>query len=164
MSSDPALLLKSQQRRVDGPLIEFEHFLTDLLDPARNAKPVERSKRLQGFQDHEVERALQDFRFLFTSDRSFGHCTEDSRSPMDCPMVNVNCARSSSGEAQGQAVIPSDVNARPCTMFNSAMNCEILHRSLLKGLRLALHMRLRFRQQLVARQRAQPFVSQLSGE
>src|SRR5918995_3574817 len=61
---NPALLLQPQKRGVDGAFVEPEDLATYLLDPPGDAEPVHRSERMQGLQDHQVQRALQHFRLL----------------------------------------------------------------------------------------------------
>src|SRR5579863_9416038 len=43
---------------------------------------------MQGFQDHHVQRPLQNFGFIGARHRSFGHCKEDITTPFQCPKEN----------------------------------------------------------------------------
>jgi hypothetical protein len=59
---NPALLLEPQQRGIHRTLIQLEYVFAHLLDAARDPEAVQGAKSLQGFQDHKIERALEDFR------------------------------------------------------------------------------------------------------
>src|SRR5262249_53699417 len=47
-AGDPAPLLQAEEGRVDRPLIELQHVLADLLDPAGDAVAVQRAHRPEG--------------------------------------------------------------------------------------------------------------------
>jgi hypothetical protein len=53
-----------------------------LLDPSGDAIAMLRPERVENFQDHQVERPLEDFRFLRFCDSSFGHVKEDTLLPL----------------------------------------------------------------------------------
>jgi hypothetical protein len=57
-----------------------------LLDPAGDAIPVLRTERIEDFQYHQIERTLEDFRFLRSF--SFGHTNEDTPLSLECPQVD----------------------------------------------------------------------------
>src|SRR5258708_5140869 len=62
---DPFSLLKPQQGRVERPLIELKKVFGDLLDAAGDSIAVERPKALKSFQNHQIERSLQNVGFGF---------------------------------------------------------------------------------------------------
>jgi hypothetical protein len=63
----------------------LQDLLADLLDPAGDAIAVLRPERIENFQDHQIKRSLEDFRFLRFCAPSFGHAKEDTLLPMECP-------------------------------------------------------------------------------
>ena len=67
--------------------------LAHLLDPAGDAIAVLRPERIKNFQDHQIERSLEDFRFLRFCASSFGHTNEDTLLPMECPQVSCKVRR-----------------------------------------------------------------------
>ena len=67
--TDPAFLQQPQQRGVDGPFVEAQAIVADLLDPPRHAVAVQRPQRIEGFQHHQVEGALQHFGAVICHDQ-----------------------------------------------------------------------------------------------
>jgi hypothetical protein len=65
---DPALMLEAEQRGVDGAFVESEDVLTELLDAPGDAEAMKWSEGMQGFEDHEIEGALEDFGFFGPGD------------------------------------------------------------------------------------------------
>lgn len=61
LGGDPSFVKESNQRGVDRALIDLERFLADLLDAAGDAVTVERAHGGEGFENHEVESALENF-------------------------------------------------------------------------------------------------------
>src|SRR5438309_4233888 len=59
--NNPAALLEPQQGRIERALVELEQVFRNLLDTLGNAVAVQRAHSMQGLQDNEVERALQNF-------------------------------------------------------------------------------------------------------
>src|SRR5260370_28806203 len=82
---DPALLLKPQQRGVHGAFVQLQHLFADLLDAPRNPKSVLWAESVESLQNHQIERALQDFGFVSGHGYSLGHCKEANISPLQCP-------------------------------------------------------------------------------
>jgi hypothetical protein len=60
LGGDVALLLELEERRVERAVIDCDRLTADLLDAAGDAVPVLRPHGLEGFQDHQGERALAD--------------------------------------------------------------------------------------------------------
>ena len=54
---------------------------------------IMRPGRVENFQDHQIERSLEDFRFLRFRASSFGHAKEDTLLPMECPQVSGKVRR-----------------------------------------------------------------------
>src|SRR5262245_37126214 len=68
---DPALARQAQQRREYCARVQPEQGVADLFDASCDSIPVLRAQRIEGFEDHQVESALQDFRpFLWHGHRS----------------------------------------------------------------------------------------------
>ena len=63
LGGDPSLVEEANERGVDRALIDLERFFADLLDAAGDAVAVERAHGGESFEDHEVERALENFGF-----------------------------------------------------------------------------------------------------
>src|SRR6185503_7375952 len=55
---DESLLLEPQKCRIDRSLIQRQHASRHLLDTASDAETVQRAHGLQGFKDHQVQRAI----------------------------------------------------------------------------------------------------------
>jgi hypothetical protein len=53
-----------------------------LLDPSGDAIGMLRPERVENFQDHQVERPLEDFRSLLFGASSFGYVKEDTPLPL----------------------------------------------------------------------------------
>ena len=82
---NPALLLQPQQRVVHSALVQGQNILTHLLDAPCNPKSMLWTQHLEGLQNYQIPCSLQYFRFIGAHGRSFGHCKEDSTTPMQCP-------------------------------------------------------------------------------
>jgi hypothetical protein len=67
---DPALLLQPYQHGIDRSLIQEEHVLADLLDAQRNAPAMQMAHDGQRLENHQIERALQNFDSLSDMMRS----------------------------------------------------------------------------------------------
>ena len=68
---DPSPFLQARQRRMDRSLVQPQPAAAHLaaahiLDPPRNAVPVQRTHRFNRLQNHQVQRPLQNFRSLLT--------------------------------------------------------------------------------------------------
>src|SRR5262245_43619206 len=67
---DPAVLRQAQQRCENGAFVQPQQVVTDLLDAPCDSIPVLRAQRIERFEDHQVEGALQDLRpFLWHGHR-----------------------------------------------------------------------------------------------
>src|SRR5579872_1193730 len=64
LRGNPALIYESHEAQIDSALIDLERILPDLLNAASNAVAVLRSHGVQGFQHHEIESALKNFRLV----------------------------------------------------------------------------------------------------
>jgi len=51
------------------------------------------AERVENFQDHQIERSLEGFRFLRLCFLSFGHDKENTPLPLECPQVNGKVQR-----------------------------------------------------------------------
>src|ERR1700722_8407935 len=81
------MLLQPQQRGVHGALIQSENIFAYLLDAACNPESVQRTQHVKSLEDHHVQRALQNFRFVAAQDRSFGRRKEDITTHLEYPKV-----------------------------------------------------------------------------
>jgi hypothetical protein len=70
---------------------------------------VLRPERVENFQDHQVERALEDFRFLGDCILFFGHSKEDTLPPLECPYVKDKDATRGQGRLKGELEGQSDL-------------------------------------------------------
>src|SRR5215510_12318670 len=61
LGANPSPLLQVQQRGINRSLIELRQMAAGLLDAPRNAVAVQAAKRLERFENHQAERAGQDF-------------------------------------------------------------------------------------------------------
>src|SRR5712692_2761938 len=79
--TDPALLQQPDQRSINSSLIELQHFFADLLDPPGDPVAVQRPHHLKSFEDHQIKRALQNFRLALGHEYSCGVATGVFHSP-----------------------------------------------------------------------------------
>ena len=63
LAGDEALVLEAVQRRIEGPLLDFQAVFGNLLDAQQDAVAVQRAER-DGFQNQHVERALHQIGLL----------------------------------------------------------------------------------------------------
>ena len=56
---------------------------------------MQRPQCVENFQDHQIERPLEDFRFLRFCILFFGHVKEDTPLPLECPQVSGEVRRES---------------------------------------------------------------------
>ena len=70
---------------MDRSFIQLQNLIAHLFDPAGDPIPMLRPERVENFQRHQIERSLQDFRFLRLRVFSFGHTKEDTSLPLECP-------------------------------------------------------------------------------
>src|SRR5579862_5777061 len=84
---DPPLLQQPHQRRVHRSLVQLQHVPADLFDAPGNSKPMLPAQRMQRFQNHQIQRPLQHFRFLCIHARFVPLCIpkEATTSPLQCP-------------------------------------------------------------------------------
>src|SRR5262249_49106394 len=91
---DPPLLFQTDERGINRALIQKQNIVTDLLDASGDPPPMQWAHRIEGLQDHEVQRALKDFGFLL-----FRH---ESDTPVDiqrkCTTLPLVVNRSSFAE------------------------------------------------------------------
>jgi hypothetical protein len=66
----------------------LQNLLAHLFDPAGDSIPMLRPERVENFQDHQIQRSLEDFRFLRLCVLFFGHAREDTLLPLACPQEN----------------------------------------------------------------------------
>src|SRR4051812_2026548 len=64
LALDETFLLELQERRVQRSIVERQAISARLLDPARDAVPVERPHALDGLEHHQRQRALLDVELL----------------------------------------------------------------------------------------------------
>ena len=57
---------QADQTQVDGALVDQESCFAELLNTARDTVAVKRPHGVEGFQDHEIESALQNVGFRFS--------------------------------------------------------------------------------------------------
>ena len=62
---DPSALLQTDERGVDGALVEQDFVSAGLLNAPGNAVAVLRAHGGEGLQHHQVQRALQEIQFRF---------------------------------------------------------------------------------------------------
>jgi hypothetical protein len=60
----------------------LQNLLAHLLNPAGDPLTMLRPQCVENFQDHQIERPLEDFRFLRFRASSFGHVNEDTFLPL----------------------------------------------------------------------------------
>jgi hypothetical protein len=77
--------LEPQERRIDRSFIQLQNLSAHLLDPAGDAIPMQWPERAEDFEHHQIERSLEDFRFLRLRILSLGHSKEDTLLPLECP-------------------------------------------------------------------------------
>src|SRR5580704_634892 len=56
---NPSLVSETHKRSVDCSLIDLQGLFADLLDAASDSITMQRTHGLEGFQDHQVQRALE---------------------------------------------------------------------------------------------------------
>lgn len=85
---NPTLLLELQQTGIDCTFVQLKYVFAHLLEAARKTESVKRAQGVECFQDHKIERALQDFRSLVFDASSFGLAFKGVRPgvrPLSCP-------------------------------------------------------------------------------
>src|ERR1700692_1610330 len=61
---NPASEHQANKRSVDCALIDLQHLFTDLFDAASDSVTMQRSHGLEGLQDHQIKRALENIRLV----------------------------------------------------------------------------------------------------
>ena len=93
----PAVLPQTQKGSVDRSFIQLENILAQLLDAARDAVPMQRAHNIQRLQNHQIESALQHFRFFGADLFSF----VQMRIALPILLAHIKCGRISMGN-QGE--------------------------------------------------------------
>src|SRR5262249_11209307 len=73
------------QRGVDRSFVQLQQVLADLFKPPRNSVAVQWAQDVERFQDHQVQRALKNFRLTLLHSCSFVMCKGTSHTPLECP-------------------------------------------------------------------------------
>jgi hypothetical protein len=102
------LLLQAQQRVVDRPFVPPQSILARLHEPSRDAISTQRPERVEGLQNHQVQRALQYFRNVMHAPRV---------NVFQLPVPSAGCRRCAI--ATSCRDWPRIRNARPCVMNSS---------------------------------------------
>src|SRR5262245_8037080 len=87
---DESLLLEPKESRIDRALVQRQYASRHLFDTAGNSEAVQWPKSLQGFKDHQVERAIGDIRGL-------GHASLLLTGHMSVPYLHVESQHERNG-------------------------------------------------------------------
>src|SRR5579859_694921 len=100
---DPAFLHQPHQRRINRALIDLQRLFADLFDAPRDSVTVQRPHGFQRLQHHQIQCALQDFRFFLAHAPSCGVPTGVSTN--SCGMSTRKTLAPASAELTGHLVL-----------------------------------------------------------
>ena len=65
IGAQPALLSEAKQRGVDSSFVELQYIVADLFNAARDGVAMQGAQSIDGLEDHQVERTLEDLNAIF---------------------------------------------------------------------------------------------------
>src|SRR5262245_38790608 len=122
LGRNPPFLLESQQRGIQGALVQTERVAADLFDAPRDAPAVQRPHGIERFQDHQCQRAVENVDLVGRHEDAFAAAIGPAYSYRNAVIGSTRDARRAGTYAAVAADTTSTRVASPSVAGSPAVN------------------------------------------